>query len=38
MYQSLENVSIPGEGIFGDLLERPRRTGAYPMGIAEQKM
>lgn len=37
MYQSGE-VPIPVKAFFGDLLERPRRTGAYPMALLNQNV
>ena len=32
------DVSIPVKAFFGELLERPRRTGAYPMALLNRKV
>ncbi|MGN0334380.1 MAG: AAA domain-containing protein [Lachnospiraceae bacterium] len=32
------NVTIPLKAFFGDLLERPRRTAAYPIALINQKI
>lgn len=37
MYQCGE-ISIPVKAFFGDLLERPRRTGAYPMALLNKNV
>lgn len=37
MYQE-NKVSIPIKAFFGDLLERPRRTAAYPIALINQRI
>ncbi len=37
MYQE-KKVPVPIAAFFGDLLERPRRTGAYPIALIDQRI
>lgn len=37
MYQK-EKVPVPIKAFFGDLLERPRRTGVYPITLVNQRI